>query len=198
MTFKVICRKDVVYKNNTSPLCLFFFHNGRKKSVGLGISVNQKYWDAAKQRISTECPNRDEIQFQIATKVKEYEKKIQRLEALEIPITFETLFNNNGQRFNITVGDYFEQIIERLEKVEKYGSASKHKVTLSLMRQFRSVDIHFNQIDLNYLREFEIFLRQRHNQNNSIATKFSVLKAVYNKALSENVFIAKSHPFNQF
>lgn len=198
MTFKVICRKDVVYKNNTSPLCLFFFHNGRKKSVGLGISVNQKYWDAAKQRISTECPNRDEIQFQIATKVKEYEKKIQRLEALEIPITFETLFNNNGQRFNITVGDYFEQIIERLEKVEKYGSASKHKVTLSLMRQFRSVDIHFNQIDLNYLREFEIFLRQRHNQNNSIATKFSVLKAVYNKALSENVFIAKSYPFNQF
>jgi len=198
MTFKVICRKDVVYKNNTSPLCLFFFHNGRKKSVGLGISVNQKYWDAAKQRISTECPNRDEIQFQIATKVKEYEKKIQRLEALEIPITFETLFNNNGQQFNITVGDYFEQIIERLEKVEKYGSASKHKVTLSLMRQFRSVDIHFNQIDLNYLREFEIFLRQRHNQNNSIATKFSVLKAVYNKALSENVFIAKSHPFNQF
>lgn len=141
MTFKVICRKDVVYKNNTSPLCLFFFHNGRKKSVGLGISVNQKYWDAAKQRISTECPNRDEIQFQIATKVKEYEKKIQRLKALEIPITFETLFNNNGQRFNITVGDYFEQIIERLEKVEKYGSASKHKVTLSLMRQFRSGNI---------------------------------------------------------
>ena len=198
MTFKVICRKDVIYKNNTSPLCLFFFHNGRKKSVGLGISVNQKHWDAATQKISTECPNRDEIQFQIATKVKEYEKKIQRLEALEIPITFETLFNNDCQRFNITVGDYFEQIIERLEKVEKYGSASKHKVTLSLMRQFRSVDIHFNQIDLNYLREFEIFLRQRHNQNNSIATKFSVLKAVYNKALSENVFIAKSHPFNQF
>ena len=41
MTFKIICRKDVVYKNNTSPLCLFLFHNGRKKSVGLGISVNQ-------------------------------------------------------------------------------------------------------------------------------------------------------------
>ena len=60
---------------------------------------------------------------------------------MEIPITFETLFNNNGQRFNITVGDYFEQIIERLEKVEKYGSASKHKVTLSLMRQFRSGNI---------------------------------------------------------
>ena len=119
MTFKVICRKDVIYKNNTSPLCLFFFHNGRKKSIGLGISVNQKYWDAARQRISTECPNRDEIQFQIVTKVKEYEKKIQRLEAMEIPITFETLFNNDGQRFNITVGDYFEQIIEQLEKVEK-------------------------------------------------------------------------------
>lgn len=31
MTFKVILRKDVIYKNNTSPLCLLFFHDNRKK-----------------------------------------------------------------------------------------------------------------------------------------------------------------------
>lgn len=30
MTFKVIIRTDVIYKDNTSPLCLLFFHDGRK------------------------------------------------------------------------------------------------------------------------------------------------------------------------
>lgn len=50
MTFRVILRKDVIYKNNTSPLCLLFFHDNRKKSVGLGVSVSREYWDAEAQR----------------------------------------------------------------------------------------------------------------------------------------------------
>ena len=198
MTFKVIIRTDVIYKDNTSPLCLLFFHDGRKKSVGLGVSVVRSCWDAQAQKVTDDCPNRDDIQFQITAKIKEYEKKIKKLEALEIPVTFETLFETIGKRMDCTVGDYFRQIIDRLEKVEKYGSASKHKVTLALMSQFRSVNMRFDELDLTYLREFEIFLRQRGNVNNSLATKFSVLKAVYNKAVSEGVFVPKSNPFQQF
>ena len=198
MTFKVILRKDVIYKNNTSPLCLLFFHNNRKKSVGLGVSVALKYWDSEAQKITDDCPDRDDIQFQITARIKEYEKKIKKLEALEIPVTFETLFETIGKRMDCTVGDYFKQIIERLEKVKKYGSASKHKVTLALLQHFKTTNMRFEELDLTYLREFEIFLRQRGNVNNSLATKFSVLKAVYNKAVSEGVFVPKSNPFQQF
>ena len=180
MTFKVILRKDIIYKNSTSPLCLLFFHDNRRKSVGLGVSVAREYWDAEAQKVTDNCPDRDDIQFQITAKIKEYEKKIKKLEALEIPVTFETLFETVGKRMDCTVGDYFKQIIDRLEKVEKYGSASKHKVTLALMSHFRSVNMRFEELDLTYLREFEIFLRQLGNVNNSLATKFSVLKAVYN------------------
>lgn len=198
MTFKVIIRKDVTNKNNTCPLLLLFFHQKRRKSVGMGISIAPQYWDADAQRVTDDCPNRNEIQFQITSKIKEYERKIKKLEALEIPVTFETLFETIGRRMDCSVYDYFRQLIERLEKMEKYGSASKYKLTLSLMRQFRGADMHFDELDLTYLREFEIYLRQRGNVNNSIATKFSVLKAVYNKALAEGVFVSKVNPFQQF
>ncbi|WP_297807409.1 Arm DNA-binding domain-containing protein [uncultured Alistipes sp.] len=59
MTFKVILRKYVVYKNLTSPLCLLFFHDNRKTSVGLGISAAREYWDAEEQKLKDGCPNRD-------------------------------------------------------------------------------------------------------------------------------------------
>ena len=167
MTFRVILRKDVIYKNNTSPLCLLFFHDNRKKSVGLGVSVVRSCWDAQAQKVTDDCPDRDDIQFQITAKIKEYEKKIKKLEALEIPVTFEALFETIGKRMDCTVGYYFRQIIDRLEKVEKYGSASKHKVTLALMSQFRSVNMRFDELDLTCLREFEIFLSQKGNVNNS-------------------------------
>ena len=198
MTINVVCRKDAINRNHLAPLALVFTHDRRRKFVGLGISVALEHWDFEKQQPTTDCPDRAEIQFQITSKIREYEKKIKKLEVLEIPVTFDNLFEQNGKRINCTVGEYFKQIIERLEKVEKYGSASKHKVTLALMSQFRSVNMRFDELDLTYLREFEIFLRQRGNVNNSLATKFSVLKAVYNKAVSEGVFVPKSNPFQQF
>lgn len=54
----------------------------RKKSVALGVSVSREYWDAEAQKVMDDCPNRDDIQFQITSKIKEYEKKIKKLEAL--------------------------------------------------------------------------------------------------------------------
>ena len=65
MTFKVIIRTYVIYKDNGSPLCLLFFHDGRKKSVGLGVSVVRSCWDAEAQRVTDDCPDGAEIEFQI-------------------------------------------------------------------------------------------------------------------------------------
>ena len=115
MTFKAILRKDVIYKNCTSPLCIQFLHDGRKKTIGLGISVARKYWNAEAQKVTTDCPDRDNIQFQITAKIKEYNKKIQRLEALDIPVNFDTLFDAKPTRsVGITIEDGFKAEIERL------------------------------------------------------------------------------------
>ena len=167
MTINVVCRRDAINRNRLAPLALVFTHDRRRKFVGLGISEDLVHWDFDKQQPTTDCPDRAEIQFQITSKIREYEKKIKKLEVLEIPVTFDTLFEQNGKRINCTVGEYFKQIIERLEKVEKYSSASKHKVTLVLVSQFRSVNMRFDELDLTYLREFEIFLSQKGNVNNS-------------------------------
>ena len=167
MTINVVCRKDAINRNYLAPLALVFTHDRRRKFVGLGISEALVHWDFDKQQPTADCPDRAEIQFQITSKIREYEKKIKKLEVLEIPVTFDTLFEQNGKRINCTVGEYFKQIIERLEKVEKYSSASKHQVTLVLVSQFRSVNMRFDELDLTYLREFEIFLSQKGNVNNS-------------------------------
>lgn len=198
MTFKAIIRKDVIYKNNTSPLCIQFLHDGRKKTIGLGVSVALKHWDAEAQKVTDDCPDKDNIQFQITAKIKEYEKKIQRLEVMDIPVAFENLFEQNSKRLNCSIGEYLKQTIERLETLGKYGSASKHRSLLSRLAQFRSLNIRFDEIDLAYLRDFELFLRKEGNANNSIATKFAIFKAAYNKALAEGLFIQKVNPFAKY
>ena len=198
MTINAVCRKGAINRNHLAPLVLVFTHDRRRKFVGLGISEALVHWDFDKQQPTADCPDRAEIQFQITSKIREYEKKIKKLEVLEIPVTFDTLFEQNGKRINCTVGEYFKQIIERLEKVEKYSSASKHKVTLVLVSQFRSVNMRFDELDLTYLREFEIFLSQKGNVNNSCNyAAFQYCRLYLIEILHQTTTIAKARMFTE-
>lgn len=171
----------------------------RTQKIGrFGHFRSRDYWDTEAQKVTDDCPDRDNIQFQITAKVKEYEKKIQRLEIMDIPVTFENLFEQNSKRLNCSVGEYLKQTIERLETLGKYGSASKHRSLLSRLSEFRSLNTRFDEIDLAFLRDFELFLRKEGNVNNSIATKFAIFKAAYNKALAEGLFLQKINPFAKY
>nr|WP_300750214.1 Arm DNA-binding domain-containing protein [uncultured Alistipes sp.] len=64
-----------IYKNNTSPLCIQFLHDGCRKTVGLGISLARECWSAAAQKVADDCPDRDNIQFQITAKSKSTARK---------------------------------------------------------------------------------------------------------------------------
>jgi len=199
MTFKAIIRKDVIYKNNTSTLCIQFLHDGRKKTIGLGISIAHEYWNAEAQKVTDDCPDRDNIQFQITAKIKEYNKKIQRLEALDVPVNFDTLFETNKSRHaGITIEDGFKAEIERLESLGKINSATKHKYALQVLDGYKSVKTALEAIDLDYLKGLELYLRQRGNKGNSIATRFAIFKAIYNKAVKEGKVAAKQNPFTLF
>ncbi|MBS5720680.1 MAG: site-specific integrase, partial [Clostridium sp.] len=76
--------------------------------------------------------------------------------------------------------------------------ASKHRSLLSRLSEFRSLNTRFDEIDLAFLRDFELFLRKEGNVNNSIATKFAIFKAAYNKALAEGLFLQKINPFAKY
>ena len=199
MTFKAILRKDVIYKNNTSPLCIQFLHDGRKKTIGLGISLAREYWNAEAQKVMDDCPDRDNIQFQITAKIKEYSKKIQRLEALDIPVNFETLFDAKPARsVGITIEGGFKTEIERLESLGKINSATKHKYALQVLNGYKPTTMALEAVDLDYLKGLELYLRQRGNKDNSIATRFAIFKAIYNKAVKEGKVTVKQNPFTLF
>ena len=91
MKIKAICRHEIVYKNGKSPLAIRFTHQRTHKTVSLGISVEPHYWDKTAEMITANCPERAALQSQIDSTLAGYRKKIQRLEALDIPVTFDTL-----------------------------------------------------------------------------------------------------------
>lgn len=195
LNFSVVCRMDKITRKNETIPYLRCIINRKLKYVSLQFTINANYWDFEEQRLKDDCPNRQHYQFLIDSKLEEFRKRIQKLEVLEMDITFETLFPQQVKQKTCTIAQYFNVLINKQRELGKLKTASKYYFTLSSLNKFRSMDIEFSEIDLKFLNDYEFFLRKAGLASNSIATKFSCLKAVYNKAREENIFNCTDSPF---
>ncbi|MBP3527790.1 MAG: site-specific integrase [Alistipes sp.] len=198
MKIKVILRTGKIYKNGQSPLMLRFTHDRNTKLVALGLSVEPHYWNKDAEMLTSDCPERAILQSKIDSALAVYRKKINRLEALDVPVNFDTLFEPTTRKAGITIEDGFNAEIERLESLGKINSATKHKYALQVLDGYKSVKTALEAIDLDYLKGLELYLRQRGNKDNSIATRFAIFKAIYNKAVKEGKVTVKQNPFTLF
>ena len=199
MKIKTICRSEIIYKNGKSPLAIRFTHQRVHKLVSLGISVEPHYWDKEAEMLTADCPDRAALQSKIDGTLTGFQKKIKRLEALDIPVNFDTLFEvKTAHIAGITIEQGFNEEIERLESLGKIHSATKHRYALQVLEGYKPTSMAMEAIDLDYLKGMELYLRKRGNKDNSIATRFAIFKAIYNKAVKEGRIETKQNPFSLY
>ena len=199
MKIKVVLRTNKVCKNGCSPLMLRFTHERDTKFVSIGLSVEPRYWNKEAEMLTADYPERADMQSRIDSVLSEYRKRIRRLEALDIPVTFDSMFDAKPVgAVGITIEQGFEIEIAKLESLGKMNSAMKHRYALQVLDEYKSTKMTLESIDLDYLTGLELYLRQRGNKDNSIATRFAILKAIYNKAVREGKAAAKQNAFALF
>ncbi|MBO8429267.1 MAG: site-specific integrase [Bacteroidetes bacterium] len=198
ISIKIVQRKDKTSKSNAAPIHIRFTLKGKVRYLATGIVLPIDAWDDSEQHIVSTYPDSEALQMQVTAKRLEIEKKIQRLEALDTEVNFDTLFGQKSRYLNCAVSEYFQQQIDYLKNIGKVGSAVKYTSCKHLLEQCGLGKKRFDQMDLQYLQDFEAFLIHKGNTSNSIATKFSVLRAVYNKAVRHKVFAETENPFKQY
>lgn len=198
MKIKIILRTNRTNRSGQSPLMLRFTHNRTSKLVSLGISVEPRYWDKETEMLTAACPDRAILQSKIDSTLASYRKKIQRLEALDVAVDFSTLFETTSKYTPQLVDTYFKERISDMKRAGKINTAIKYAATRTSLVKFHPTPLRFEDITTDLLSGFESFLHNAGNQPNSIATKFSVLKAVYNKAIVDKIFLCKENPFLQY
>lgn len=113
MNIKVVCRKDARNSQGKVPLIIRFTHRRQTKTLSTGIVVDPSVWDEKSQRLTDYSPQYREMQLRLDSLLNEYHKKIRRLEALDIDVNFETLFEPAEERIDCTVDSYFRRVIEQ-------------------------------------------------------------------------------------
>lgn len=154
--------------------------------------------EESEQRIIPSYPDSESLNYQLKEKLAEYQKLIDKLTVLDIEVTFDTLFGQKSKYINCTVSEYFQQQIAYMKSIGKVGTASKYETCRHLLEHCNLGKKRFEQVDLQFLQDFEAYMIRKGNGSNSLATSFSVLRAVYNKAVKQKVFAETDNPFKQY
>ena len=197
---EAICYKVRALRDGTFPLMLRLTQNRKRKYLSLGLSVEERFWDFKKNQPKRNCPDREAIQTVIERKSKQYREQITQFKAEGKDYTLETLVQrveNPVRQMNF--GDYMEHCIDVLKAENRYGYARNlDELRASILHFRKTLDFYFSDIDLRWLRGYELYLRGRGNKANTIGIRMRALRMLYNRAIADKVVKRDNYPFNDF
>lgn len=197
---EAICLNYRPKKDNTYPLMLRLTKSGKRKYVSLGLSVEERFWDFKKNTPKRNCPDRDAILAVIERKSKQYREQITQFKVEGKDYTLETLVQgveNPVKQMNF--GECLDNLVKILKAENRYGYAKNiEELKASVLHFRKTLDFYFSDIDLKWLRDYELYLRGRGNKANTIGIRFRALRMLYNRAITDRVVKRYNYPFNDF
>lgn len=155
--------------------------NRKIKYISLHISLDAKYWDFDKGRPKRNFPDKERINTLIETKTKEMQEQIMDFKTNDKEYTLNTLVEKASRKVvRQTVRDYLNDYIDRLLTFQELRT--------SLTKFCRWLDFYFIDIDAEWLKRYEQWLRvEKHDSDNSIGIRFRSLRVLYNRAITDGL-----------
>jgi integrase len=190
-------------KDGKLPVSLKITKDRKRKYIKTGLAAHPEQWDAEQDRFF----NNKKLEPQY----KEYNALLSEIEAKTISIfrdfefkkidwtlnQFEDAFLNHAKKGKIN--DYFETLITTLKETNHVGNASCYDKTLHVLKLFdkKFEDKIFQEIDIKYVKAFDVFLQKRGCSGNTRKYYFKALRAVLNKAMQDKEAPESTYPFGK-
>lgn len=199
-TVNILCYKSKTLSNGEHPLMLCICKDRRRKYKSLGVSVHPDYWDFSKNRPKPNCPNRELILKIILDKELELRRQILELKAEDKEFTASTLISPKSKIKSKTVQEFYKELINDFKVSNKIGNAKVYNDSYTSLSKFTKykLDVPFSYIDVDFLRDYEKWLRQKGCKDTSISLSFRTLRSLYNKAIATKYAKRTSYPFEEF
>ena len=99
----------------------------------------------------------------------------------------------------MTVGELFKQYLSRLEEEKRTGYRLSIQQTYNSLIKFnRHLDIPFSEMDCNWLRRYETWLRKQGKSENTIGIRFRNIRTIFNLAIDMELVKQEDYPFKKF
>lgn len=200
-TIKVLCYKSKTLSNGEHPLMVCVCKDGKRKYQSLGISIKAELWDFKANLPKAKCPNRERIILLINEKINEIQKVALDKRIVGKEFTAATLIESTSSKNcpHKTVGEYYLTYIQNLKKEKRIRYAGMFEVSYASFIKFnKHLDIPFSDIDVTWLKRYELWMKGQNLSVSTISTRIRHLRAVFNLAIAEHSIKNDCYPFHTY
>jgi len=188
-------------KDGTYPIVFRINHDGVSRDIPSGYSALEAQWNER-----TQSPKEEHPLFKVVSD----ELKAKRIKFLARLLEYEKLYpyDLNCQKIKdyvlatpikkVTVHSFWTTEIEMLYKAKRSGGAQIYKEALKFIHNLKSLEIPFENLDYNFLKELETEFMSSGLKTNTISLQLRTLRAIYNKAINSKIVSLEHYPFRVF
>lgn len=180
--------------------------NNKRKVMALGIYAESHQWNdklemfVTDKRVPKLHPDRIYLNEWLTQKKSEILRIIADFDANKIDWTlnqFEQEFFHYSNKGNVK--EFFENLIQTYKDTNHIGNANCYSRTLHVLELFdeKLPERVFPEIDIKYVKSFDVFLQKRECKGNTRKFYFKTLRAVLNKAIQDGEASETTYPFGK-
>lgn len=199
-TVEVVCYKYKPLRNGELPIKIRVTKDRKVRYVSLGVSTKPEHWDFKKNQPKADCPNREYIEKLIANRISDIKATIVELKAEERDFTATSLLQKiDTKSSSLSIAEIFLEHLKFLQDCKRTGYMLSIRQTYNSLLKFNgTLDIPFSEIDVNWLRRYEGWLRKSNKSENTIGIRFRNLRMIYNKAIEKGAVKKELYPFDSY
>ena len=199
-TFKLYIEKRKANKLGEAPIYLRIIKDRQKSLIAMGYKVKPDDWDDEKQRVRKSHPNSVRMNNLLAQKMAEVQGEAVKMEAEDKTANTKSLKRAARGTKGHSFLKYADRYLEELEHKAKTGTLDKAKAVIAKIRAYLGPkDLVFDEITVNWLKEFEHYLRTNlGNTTNTIHGNYKIIRRLMNEAVNEDLLPFEKNPFLRY
>lgn len=183
-------------KDNQYPLVFRVYAGKQTRDLATGIKLPANAFNAKRGEVLDEEHNRNiqAIKLQYLQKLSTYTINCNGKEnAQELK---DYLLNKSSIEY--TIFSFWEEQIATLNSVGNVGNANSYKTALSVINKHLNLNKAFSKLTYKDLIELETSLYKRGMSTNGISVYLRAFKAIFNKAINNDIVGYDFYPFRKF
>lgn len=191
--------------DKTRSVNLRITHNRNSVYISLNVYITKDEWIKATEQIDKKCKRYKDI-----SRINDYILK-KKLEARAVvnelydtgrsdyitSAQIKELILNKSE--DITFKKFTEKLIKELKDANRIGSSIAYNTALNFVLKNNSGnDLYFQAINYEFLKKLEVAHLAKGNSLNALGVYMRTIRAIYNRAIKENVAKQEWYPFNLY
>ena len=191
------------YENSdkTYPIVFVIRNRNSHAKISSGIKIEKQFWDE-KKLIKRGAKNIKDISFtnnELLRTLNDIDLFINKLslsgeleflKASQIKEKYRKHKQSEKHKFN----SYFRYVISTKQK----STARIYKNTLDTIEKYQKNELLFSDINLKWLRDFEMWLFENGSAINHVGLHMRNIRAVFNTAIDDDVISLALYPFRKY